>query len=136
MDEMGKHFWWKTVGLVIGLGLLGLLCMVLFTGLVARFGVIAGLVIIFGILMLIMYRADRKEQHRIRRRVGSAAQPPLPQRPKLVQAVADEAGEPDLLPGVDEVGVTRVDAAGAQNDGLLQLGIADDDLERRKRDGM
>jgi hypothetical protein len=64
VDEMGKHFWLKTVGLVIGLGLLGLLCMVIFTGLVSRFGAIAALVIVFGILMLIMYRADRKEQHR------------------------------------------------------------------------
>ena len=63
-DELGKNFWWKTVGLVIGLGLLGLLCMVLFTGLVTRFGVIAGLVIVFGILFLIMYRADKKEQER------------------------------------------------------------------------
>ena len=51
MDELGKHFWWKTVGVVIGLGVLGLLCMVIFTGLVARFGAIAALVIIFGILM-------------------------------------------------------------------------------------
>jgi Flp pilus assembly protein TadB len=63
-DELGKGFWLKTAGLVIVLGLAGLLCILLFTGLVARFGVIAALVIIFGILMLIMYRADKKEQRR------------------------------------------------------------------------
>ena len=118
---MGKHFWSKTVALVIGLGLLGLLCMILFTGLGSRFGAIAALVIIFGILILIMYRADRKEQHRYddawdARSAAAAAEP------KLVEAVADEAGEPDLLPRVDELGVTGVDAAGAQSDGCFSRG--------------
>jgi undecaprenyl pyrophosphate phosphatase UppP len=64
MDELGKNFWWKTVGLVIGLGVLGLLSMLIFTGLIARFGAIAALVIVFGILMVIAYRSDRKAQHR------------------------------------------------------------------------
>jgi hypothetical protein len=63
-DELGKNFWLKTVGLVVGLGLVGLLCMLIFTGLATRFGIIAALVIVFGILMLIMYRADKKEQAR------------------------------------------------------------------------
>ena len=63
MDELGKNFWWKTVGIVIGLGILGLLGMVIFTGLIARFGVIAALIIIFGILMVIAYRSDKKKQH-------------------------------------------------------------------------
>ncbi len=63
MDELGKNFWWKTVGLVIGLGILGLLSMLIFTGLIARFGAIAALVIIFGIFMVIAYRSDRKAQH-------------------------------------------------------------------------
>ena len=63
-DELGKNFWLKTAGLVIGLALLGLLCMVIFKGLVTRFGIIAGLVIVFGILFLIMYRADKREQQR------------------------------------------------------------------------
>ena len=63
MDELGKHFWLKTVGLVIGLGVLGLLSMLIFTGLIARFGAIAALIIIFGILMAIAYRSDRKKQH-------------------------------------------------------------------------
>ena len=63
MDDLGKHFWLKTVGLVIGLGILGLLSMLIFTGLIARFGAIAALIIIFGILMAIAYRSDRKKQH-------------------------------------------------------------------------
>jgi undecaprenyl pyrophosphate phosphatase UppP len=62
VDELGKNFWWKTVGIVIGLGVLGLIGMVLFTGLIARFGVIATLIIIFAILMVIAYRADKKKQ--------------------------------------------------------------------------
>jgi hypothetical protein len=53
----------KTVGVVIGLGVLGLLSMLIFTGLIARFGAIAALVIIFGIFMIIMYRSDKKQQH-------------------------------------------------------------------------
>ena len=63
MEELGKHFWLKTVGLVIGLGILGLLSMLIFTGLIARFGAIAALIIIFGILMAIAYRSDKKKQH-------------------------------------------------------------------------
>ena len=51
MDELGKNFWWKTVGLVIGLGILGLISMLIFTGLIARFGAIAALIIIFAIFM-------------------------------------------------------------------------------------
>ena len=62
MDELGKHFWLKTVGLVIGLGILGLLSMLIFTGLIARFGAIAALIIIFGIFFLIAYRSDKKKQ--------------------------------------------------------------------------
>ena len=45
--------------------------MVIFTGLVTRFGIIAGLVIVFGVLFLIMHRADKKEQRTVRRRVSS-----------------------------------------------------------------
>ena len=62
MDELGKNFWWRTAGIVIGLGILGLLSMLIFTGLIARFGAIAALIIIFAILMLIAYRSDKKEQ--------------------------------------------------------------------------
>jgi tellurite resistance protein TehA-like permease len=62
VDELGKNFWWKTAGIVIGLGILGLLSMLIFTGLIARFGAIAALIIIFAILMLIAYRSDKKKQ--------------------------------------------------------------------------
>ena len=62
MDELGKNFWLKTVGIVIGLGILGLLSMLIFTGLIYRFGAIAALIIIFGIFMVIMYRSDKKQQ--------------------------------------------------------------------------
>jgi hypothetical protein len=62
--DLGKGFWWKTVGLVIGLGVLGLLGFLVFNGLVWRFGAFGALVIIFGILMLVAYRSDRKKQHR------------------------------------------------------------------------
>ena len=62
MDELGKNFWLKTVGIVIGLGVLGLLSFLIFTGLIARFGAIAALVIIFGIFMVIAYRSDKKQQ--------------------------------------------------------------------------
>jgi len=62
--ELGKRFWWKTVGIVIGLGLLGLVGFLVMNRLVYRFGVIGGLVVIFGILMVVMYRHDKKEQHK------------------------------------------------------------------------
>ena len=62
MDEMGKNFWWKTVGIVVGLGVLGLIGLLILNRLVYRFGVIAALVIIFAILMVITYRHDKKQQ--------------------------------------------------------------------------
>ena len=40
--------------------------------------------------------------------------PPPPQKRSFVEAVVDEALEPHLLPGVEEVGVPRVDTAGAE----------------------
>jgi hypothetical protein len=60
MDEMGKHFWWKTAGLVIGLGVLGLLSLLVLNGLFYRFGAIGALIVIFGVGMAIAYRSDRK----------------------------------------------------------------------------
>ena len=61
--DMGKGFWWKTVGAIIGLGILGLLAFLVFNGLVYRFGALGGLIVVFGILMAIAYRSDRKRQH-------------------------------------------------------------------------
>ena len=63
-DELGKNFWLKTVGVVIGLGILGILSFFIFPGLIARFGAIAALVIIFGIFFAIAYRSDKKQQRR------------------------------------------------------------------------
>ena len=58
---MGKGFWLKSAGIVIGIGLLGLVGFLIFDRLIYRFGAIAALVIIFAILMAIAYRADRKK---------------------------------------------------------------------------
>jgi hypothetical protein len=62
--ELGKRFWWKTAGIVIGLGILGLVGFLLMSRLVYRFGVIGALIAMFGILMIFMYRHDKKEQHK------------------------------------------------------------------------
>lgn len=62
MDEMGKSFWLKMIGMVIGLGLLVLVSVLLVDRLVYRFGVWAGLLVIFGIAMVIAYRHDKKKQ--------------------------------------------------------------------------
>jgi hypothetical protein len=61
--ELGKGFWWRTVGIVIGLGVLGLLGFLIFNRLIWRFGAIGALVVVFGILMVFAYRSDRKKQH-------------------------------------------------------------------------
>lgn len=61
MDNLGKSFWWKTVGMVVGIGLLVLLGVLLLDRLVYRFGVIGGLLAIFGIGMIIAYRHDKKK---------------------------------------------------------------------------
>jgi uncharacterized membrane protein len=62
VDELGKNFWWKTVGIVIGIGVLGLLAMIVFTGVYYRFGALGALLIVFGILMVVAYRHDKKAQ--------------------------------------------------------------------------
>ncbi len=62
MDDLGKSFWWKTVGMVVGVGLLVLVCVLLLDRLVYRFGVIGGLLAIFGIGMILAYRHDKKEE--------------------------------------------------------------------------
>jgi xanthine/uracil permease len=61
-EQLGKRFWWQTVGLVVGLGVLVLLSVLLLNRLVYRFGAIAALVIVFGIGMIIAYRSDKKKQ--------------------------------------------------------------------------
>ena len=61
MEELGKGFWLRGAGIVIGLGLLGLVGFLIFHSLIYRFGAIAALVIVFVILMASAYRADRKK---------------------------------------------------------------------------
>jgi hypothetical protein len=75
--ELGKGFWWRLVGIVIGLGVLGFLGFLIFDRLIWRFGAIGALVIIFGILMVIAYRSDPEEAAPLRRRrIGLLAQRP------------------------------------------------------------
>jgi undecaprenyl pyrophosphate phosphatase UppP len=62
LDDMGKNFWWKTTGIVVGLGLLVLLSVLVLNRLVYRFGAIAALLIIFGVAMIVAYRHDKKKQ--------------------------------------------------------------------------
>jgi undecaprenyl pyrophosphate phosphatase UppP len=60
--EVERSFWWKSAGIVVGLGVLGLVGLLVLNRLVYRFGAIAALIIIFGVLMAIAYRSDRKKQ--------------------------------------------------------------------------
>jgi hypothetical protein len=62
MDDLGKSFWWKTVGMVVGIGLLVLLSVLLLDRLYYRFGAIGALLVIFGVGMVIAYRHDKKKQ--------------------------------------------------------------------------
>ena len=61
-NELGKRFWWQTLGIIVGVGLLVLLSVLLLDRLVYRFGAIAALVIIFGVGMIVAYRHDKKKQ--------------------------------------------------------------------------
>jgi undecaprenyl pyrophosphate phosphatase UppP len=60
--EVERSFWWKSAGIVVGLGVLGLVGLLIFNRLAYRFGMIAALLIVFGILMAVAYRSDRKKQ--------------------------------------------------------------------------
>lgn len=62
--DLGKSFYFKLVGICIACGLLALVGFLIFNRLVYRFGMIGGLVIIAGILMLVAWRYDKKQQHR------------------------------------------------------------------------
>ena len=62
MDELGKRFWWQTLGIVVGVGVLALLSVLVLDRLVYRFGAIAALLIAFGVGMIIAYRSDKKKQ--------------------------------------------------------------------------
>lgn len=60
--ELGRKFWLRSTGIVVGLGVLGLVGILIVNRLVYRFGVIAALIFIFAILMAVAYRSDRKKQ--------------------------------------------------------------------------
>jgi len=62
--ELGKNFWWKTVGLVIGCAILIVVGWFLISGLVFRFGLMAGLIIVFGIAILFSHRWEKKHARR------------------------------------------------------------------------
>jgi undecaprenyl pyrophosphate phosphatase UppP len=59
---LDKRFWLKTVGVVVGLGVLGLLSFLIFNGLVWRLGAIGALIVVFGVLLLVTNRVDKKRQ--------------------------------------------------------------------------
>ena len=59
---MGKRFWWQTLGIIVGVGVLGLLSVLVLNRLVYRFGAIAALLVIFGVGMIVAYRSDKKKQ--------------------------------------------------------------------------
>jgi len=62
MDDLGKSFWLKMVGMVLGIGILVLLSVLLLDRLYYRFGAIGALLVIFGVGMAVAYRHDRKKQ--------------------------------------------------------------------------
>lgn len=62
--DLGKNFWWKTVGLVIGCGILILLSWFVISGLVFRFGLMAALIIVFGIAIIFSHRWEKKNARR------------------------------------------------------------------------
>jgi len=61
-NGLGRTFWLKTVGLVIGCGIGILVSWFLISSLVFRFGLIAALVIVFGIAGLVAHHYDTKKQ--------------------------------------------------------------------------
>jgi len=64
VEGMGKAFYLKIVGIVLGVGIVAFLGFLLFSRAVYRFGLIGGVVIVAGILMLIAWRYDTKQHHK------------------------------------------------------------------------
>jgi cbb3-type cytochrome oxidase subunit 3 len=60
--ELGRTFWWRSAGIIVGVGVLGLIGFLIFNRLAYRFGMVAACIIVFLILMAVAYRADRKKQ--------------------------------------------------------------------------
>jgi oligopeptide/dipeptide ABC transporter ATP-binding protein len=61
-NAFAKNFWWKWVGIVLGLGVLGLIGWLVVNRLIYRFGVIVALALIFAIIGALSYRADRQKR--------------------------------------------------------------------------
>ena len=61
-DGLDGRFWLKTVGAIIGIGILALLAFLIFNGLVWRLGAIGALIVVFGIILLVTSRVDKKRQ--------------------------------------------------------------------------
>jgi hypothetical protein len=61
-DELGTHFWWKTAGLVVGIGVLLLLGFLIFNGLYYRLGAVGAFVVISAVAIAFGYRSDKKKQ--------------------------------------------------------------------------
>ncbi len=60
MTDLGNRFWLKLIGLIIGFGIATMIGFLIVNRLAYRFGMIGALVIIFGILILISWRHDKK----------------------------------------------------------------------------
>jgi undecaprenyl pyrophosphate phosphatase UppP len=61
-DGLGKRFWLKVVGLVIGCAVLAVFGWLVISSVFLRFGFIAAMLIVFGALGLIAHRFDTKNQ--------------------------------------------------------------------------
>lgn len=60
--DVERKFWWKSAGIIVGLGVLGLIGFLIFNRLAYRLGMVAAFIIVFLILMAVAYRSDRKKQ--------------------------------------------------------------------------
>jgi undecaprenyl pyrophosphate phosphatase UppP len=62
VEGLDGRFWLKMVGAIVGIGILALLSFLIFNGLVWRLGAIGTLIVVFGVLLLVTSRVDKKRQ--------------------------------------------------------------------------
>jgi hypothetical protein len=67
---LGTSFYVKLVAAIIGIGLAAFLAFLLLDRLVYRYGFIAAMVVVAGILLAIGYVTDRKQEQRDRERAS------------------------------------------------------------------
>jgi hypothetical protein len=60
VDGLGNRFWLRMVGLIIAFGIATMVGFLIVNRLAYRFGLIGALVFVFGILILISWRHDKK----------------------------------------------------------------------------